>query len=343
VAVAGAKACLCLLSWIGITFTLSRAISRRWSSAAIAGSVWLGCAILVTALANGSSVVEKVGSGLRALFLPESMAILALVSIFAGAIYAFFGEKNADGLVIALIGCCGLLLAFRCLLLMRLMGYPVFYNQLVLVAYALTVVFIGRLLLGKERPLLISLLFVPVLITGMASTLPEYQWSPRELLRTDRGSIFVAPYKAAAYREAIDFMRHAKALGHNTISMPEDVSLYFLSGVNCPLRMYMIPPFLLDPGQPTTEYLSDFDSQKIDYVLLSNRKATEYGLSFFGEDYNQRIMQHVNLHFVPVGTIGDYDDDSHWGVRIYERKDVTARVTNLDRKSDDPIAKARNQ
>jgi hypothetical protein len=142
-------------------------------------------------------------------------------------------------------------------------------------------------------------------------------------LQTPRGTIKVPEFKRDPYLEAIAFMKTVGQAGKRVVVMPEDVSLYFFSEVDCPVRVIGPIPYVLDPGQPTTDYINELDARQVDYILITDRHSPEYHLPYFGRDYNQRIMEFIQQHYRQVKTIGNYSLDlenrDHWGALVYER------------------------
>jgi hypothetical protein len=57
------------------------------------------------------------------------------------------------------------------------------------------------------------------------------------------------------------FMKEKDALGESVLSVPEDTSLYFLSGTHCPMRIYAFTSGVLAPGEMTDEGLRELDRQ----------------------------------------------------------------------------------
>src|SRR5215471_3416556 len=71
-------------------------------------------------------------------------------------------------------------------------------------------------------------------------------WKP---IQTDRGTIYALPGKAAWYQAAIRFIQEKVRERESVLSLPDDASLYFLSGVSSPTRVYSFSPGMLAPGR----------------------------------------------------------------------------------------------
>jgi hypothetical protein len=58
------------------------------------------------------------------------------------------------------------------------------------------------------------------------------------------------------------------------------------------------------------------------YLILSNRRAPEYGTPIFGQDYNQKIYAWIQRNYRPVRAIGHYErvaEPKRWAAMVYER------------------------
>jgi len=45
----------------------------------------------------------------------------------------------------------------------------------------------------------------------------------------------------------------------------------------------------------------------VDYIILTNRDTSAYGVPFFGLDYHQRIYQWILANYEQVGTFGSVE------------------------------------
>ena len=106
-------------------------------------------------------------------------------------------------------------------------------------------------------------------------------------LVTDRGRIMVQERVAENYEAAIPLMKQAASRGEYVLSIPEDTSLYFLSGVDCPTRVFAFTPGLVSPGKMTDELIQEMEHKPVRYLLWSNRTFSEYGVAGFGIDFDK--------------------------------------------------------
>jgi hypothetical protein len=143
-------------------------------------------------------------------------------------------------------------------------------------------------------------------------------------LTTERGTVRVSKHLAENYTAAIQFMKEKAALGQSVLSVPEDTSLYFLSGTYCPTRVFSFTPGILAPGKMTNDMIREIDRKPVGYVLWSNRTFSEFGVTVFGKDFDVEIGDYLNSHYRRVGPLipntGHYWD---WTAVVWERKPET--------------------
>ncbi len=120
------------------------------------------------------------------------------------------------------------------------------------------------------------------------------------------------------YQQAIAFMKEKAAAGESVLSIPEDTSLYFLSGTLCPTRVYQFTPGVLVPGRMTEEVINEIERKRVRYLLWSNRSFTEYGVPTFGRDYETAFAGYLTSHYRPVGPLVASTDPG-WAAVVWER------------------------
>jgi hypothetical protein len=137
---------------------------------------------------------------------------------------------------------------------------------------------------------------------------------------TERGTIRVTPTRAEQYRAAIEFMKQKSALGEYVLSVPEDQSLYFLSGTHCPTRVTAFTPGMVAPGKMTDELIHEVESKKVRYLIWSNRIFWEYGVPRFGIDFDQTFGNYLFSHYHRVGPLTPNPVKlGQWNAYIWER------------------------
>jgi hypothetical protein len=140
-------------------------------------------------------------------------------------------------------------------------------------------------------------------------------------LTTERGTVRVSKHLAENYAAAIQFMKEKASLGKSVLSIPEDTSLYFLSGTYCPTRVFSFTPGVLAPGKMTDDMIREIDQKPVSYLIWSNRTFPEYEVPVFGKDFDQEVGDYLKSRYRPVGPlIPNADPDSGWTAVVWERK-----------------------
>ena len=198
------------------------------------------------------------------------------------------------------------LLAFRLLLRNVPAGYPIYYNGPAVLAYLLLLrPIIPRAGFSARTIARNELLLCLGCLTVVAVYSIQMLADPTDLVRltTDRGSIRVPKQVARNYEAAIRFMKEKAARGEMVLSVPEDTSLYFLSGTHCPTRVFQLSPGIIPPGKMTEETIQQIDRQPVKYLIWSNRTYPDYGAPVFGKDYDQEIGNYLTSHYQQVGLL----------------------------------------
>jgi hypothetical protein len=146
-------------------------------------------------------------------------------------------------------------------------------------------------------------------------------YDDREPLVTEHGTILASTQTTEQYRTAIALMKKESAAGRMVLVVPEDTSLYFLSGTEAPARLYFLTPGMLTPGKMTQEMLREIDHGQVRYILWSNRSFPDYGAPRFGTDFDQTLGNYLTTHYRDVGPLIP-DADLEWQTRfeVWERK-----------------------
>lgn len=226
---------------------------------------------------------------LRVVFFPQDMGAYVLFAAIAAWWYFWRQPGSAREAAMALLLTFAVLLAFRIMLRVIPWAYPIYYNGPVLLSFLLLArPFVSRSghsrLSASRGELLIC--FLCLAVTLMNSRRADTLRKPLGLLTTSRGSILVTKNLADQYQEAIQFMKEKNAQGEAVLSVPEDTSLYFLSGTHCPTRVFAFTPGLVAPGKMTDELISEIGRKPVRYLIWSNRIFPEYGVPRFGVDFD---------------------------------------------------------
>ena len=256
----------------------------------------------------------------RWLFFPQDMVLF--VSFAAAFAWWYFYRSPDRNPTLALsFSFCGLL-AFRLLMGMQPTGYPIYYNGPVVLCFLLL---LSRLIVPKD---LRSRSFVhqsEVLVcfgclVAAASFSNPFAALEKGLvpLTMERGTIRVSKHMAQNYQAAIVFMKEKAAAGESVLSIPEDTSLYFLSGTHCPTRLFAFAPGDLVPGRMTNEVISEMEQKRVRYLVWSNRTYPEYGVPIFGVDFDSDFADYLRSHYHLVRALIP-DNDPGWGAFVWER------------------------
>jgi hypothetical protein len=251
-------------------------------------------------------ITQSWGDALRTVFFPQDMGFYVAVAAAMALMLSFAA-----------------LLAFRILLRVIPWGYAIYYNGPVVLSFLMIArAFIPRS--GRSRQFVLRaelLICVACLtITVLNSRRSDYPGRPLGTPTTERGTIVVPRAEAEQYQAAIQFMKEKHARGEAVLSVPEDTSLYFLSGINCPLRAFAFTPGLVVWGKMTDDVIGEIERQRIRSLIWSNRLFPEYGVLRFGTDFDQTLGKYLINHYhrvrpllpAPV-SLGD------WTAEIWER------------------------
>lgn len=270
-----------------------------------------------------SWVLEKT---LRNILFPRDMVLYAILAALGAWLYFWWRTRSsiacspAFPLLLTFSG----LLAFRILMKMAPNGYSIYYNGPVVLSFLLLLcLIIPRS--GRSR----RFVFTGELAICLMCLMPVV-WYTRSLdaqandfvpLTTERGTVRVSKGLAENYKAAIQFMKEKAFLGQSVFSVPEDTSLYFLSGTYCPTRVYLFIPGSVAPGKMTDELIGEIERKPVDYLIWSNRTFSEYGVPVFGKDFDREIGDYLKSHYRPVGPLIPRTGNSwDWAAVVWERK-----------------------
>ena len=260
---------------------------------------------------------------LTPLLFPLDMVLY--VAIAAAAVWWSLWKRRElrESMGPALLLSYGACLAFRILMKMRAVEYPIYYNGPVVLGFLLLwssmIPRTGRtrrfVRLGQTA-ICLGCLAVAFFGARVEEAVARY-YVP---LETERGTVRTLPNLAKNYEAAIRFMQEKAALGESVLTVPEDTSLYFLSGTRCPLRVYLFTPGVIAPGKMEQEVIQEIEKSRARYLIWSNRIFPEFGTPVFGQDFDREIGAYLRAHYRPehrllpgVPAMGD------WTAVIWER------------------------
>ena len=249
-------------------------------------------------------IFERSWDAIAWIFLPQEIPLYVTIAAVAAWRY-FLRKPYSEGAAgVALLLTLAALLTLRMLLLLRTWGYSIFYDAPAILAFLL----LARqaiLRTNRSRAVLFTLevlLCIMCLTVALFGTRRVDSVFPADgKLQTERGTIKVSKSMAAQYTAAIQFMREKNAQGEAVLSIPEDTSLYFLSGTHCPTRLVAFTPGVVAPGKMTDEVIREVEQRNVRYVLWSNRIFPEYDAYRFGVDFDKPLGEYFRSHYRRVG------------------------------------------
>lgn len=243
---------------------------------------------------------------LSAIFFPRDMvAYGAAAAVLAW--WHFWRQPDSDrSPAFPILVTFSSLLAARLLLMMTPFGYPIYYNGPAVFSFLLLTRPIvprygrhRRMVLAAESLICAGCLTVAVLQADV------YAADRSRLVRlaTERGTIYVAKQVRDNYVAGIQFMKEKASRGESVLAVTEDTSLYFLSGTECPTRVFTFNPGVVAPGKMTEDLIQEIDRKRVRYLLWSNRTFPEYGVPVFGKDFAQTLGEYFTSRYRRVGRL----------------------------------------
>ena len=284
--------------------------------------IFLRAALFLTAIA-ALFLTQDWRDALRAIFFPQDMGLYVTLAAIA-AWWHFWRQPAAErAAAMALLPTFAALLAFRIMLRVLPWSYSIYYDGPVVLSFLL----LARPLIprsGHSRQFLLraEMLICAgcLVLTLMNSDRTDNPGKPLGVLATERGTIVVPRNLATQYQAAIQFMKEKSAKGEMVLSVPEDTSLYFLSGTPCPTRVFAFTPGLLVPGKMTDETIRELERKPVRYLIWSNRLFPEYGVLRFGTDFDQTLGEYLFSHYRRVGPLSPAPVSlGDWNAYVWER------------------------
>ncbi len=270
----------------------------------------LGLALLTLLLASHfyslRTLEQTAREVLAAIFFPRDMVLIAAGA--APVAWWVFLRRRVEGgsPALALLLSYSILVAFRILTMMAASGYAIYYNGPVILSFLiLAYMLIPRA--GRSREfvfrgeLAVSLGFLAAVF--LLARVEESYAKHYVPLRTERGTILTSKQRAENYEAAIRFIKEKAAQGEPVLSVPEDTSLYFLAGTECPTRVFAFTPGVLAPGKMVDETIQQMEQKRVRYLIWSNRTYPEYQALVFGVDYDKRFGDYLKSHYHPIGRL----------------------------------------
>ncbi len=289
---------------VGGIFLAARSVIARW----------VFFAAVLTLCAMHSREAVKL---LRPVFFNSGM-------IWTGLVLAAMALKRwveAPALLLAVVAmACGV----RSLTKMAPNGYAMFFDVLVYLMWLVAVYAAARRFSVKLDGAFGTAIAALSCVAVATLAFDYYPIHERSFaVSSERGLLYTTPEIGKGFSEALAFLETAKRDGQGVAILPEDTSLYFLSGTLAPSRWYLVLPQVLPPGRLTADYVDELERAHLRYVLVSDRATPEFGLPLFGVDYGRQIQAWLNQHYRVVRRIGDYQQVQYpraWGALVYEHQ-----------------------
>jgi hypothetical protein len=291
---------------------------RRWRP--VGSRPFIGAAFVVAALALFASRLRPIWViAFRTIFFPQDMVLYLAIAALAACWWLWQERRARDMSTIAIALIFASLFGFRILSGTNATGYSVYYDGPAVLCFLLLAPSVLPRQMGRHAIFLRQALVCFACLTAVVlqvSTLPHETGLVR--LTTERGMIRVPKPQAENYQAAIAFIKDKKSLGESVLSVPEDPTLYFFAGVQCPTRVMSFTPGVVAPGKMTDEVMRELDRQPTRYVLWSGRTFYEFGVPLFGRDFDQQLGDYLTSHYRFVRPVGANRDG--WNAGIWERK-----------------------
>jgi hypothetical protein len=122
------------------------------------------------------------------------------------------------------------------------------------------------------------------------------------------GELYLEPAEATVAREITDFVATQKRIGNSVVLLPELPMVYALTGTEAPSRLYTVQPGFLPPDWEPT-YVSQLRRVDPKYIVLTNRNTSEYGVPYFGIDYDETVYRWIELNYHIIRAFGNFRRD----------------------------------
>lgn len=263
----------------------------------------------------------------RSIFFPNAMVfmILATAPLLVKLVWRSRCSGGFLSVLVLVVGAASV--AFRTLFGTKSLGYSIYYNGPVILSFLLLSTWVAfPKTAGVSRPTMpagvlpFAALFIVAFFPAAHAILSQARVEP---LVTQRGLIYLPLGMAAQYQAAIRIMKDAALRGESTLSVPEDTSLYFLSGARSPTRVFSFTPGIVSPGKMMDQLIAEIEHKQVRYLIWSNRKFAEYGVPEFGVDFDRPLGDYFRSHFRPIAS---FPGDTSWRATLWER---TAQRTQV--------------
>jgi hypothetical protein len=309
-----------VIFWTGFRFWLT-SVLRRLSFHNVAPAIVAS----VGAIAFWLISPERVNDAIAILFFPLPMVFMVGLAVPVALFLFCRRHWQMRDFATLLTLTFGFLLGVRILFGMMPYAYAIFYNGPVLLAFCWLLLSIAIPAQGGQSdPRVRKAIFIvcAALCTWVTvQVYPSYREIRRQrvAVKSARGTIYLPEAMLPAWAEAANFMRQAKAKGQAVMSIPEDTALYFFSGMLCPIRVCIFHPGVVAPGQMMHQVISEMREAQVPYIIWSNRKFYEYGVSDFGIDFEIPLGDYIRDNYRPVLKFGSSTRPDAWRATLWKK------------------------
>ena len=267
---------------------------------------------------------------------PPGMYWIAPVVLIAAIAGFPRGLDRETRCVVALLAVFAMALASRVMFMIIRKGYSINYDVPLFMLYMVAVTAVLWLGCGRlrraDRLYLINCFMVTEAVWFLLVPSPVHRYLQLPV-RTPIGTIYSRPGEAVLVPQMVSFMRTQAEAGKRVLILPEFPMLYAMSGMESPSRWYELVRGMLDDADET-QFISDADSQHVEYVIVTNRPTNEYGYPYFGVDWGKNIQRWIDNDFEQSGQFGKFERrlGAPFAALVYKRRAVPAQ-TNRSRAS----------
>ena len=314
IAKVGFHSLIAMSLWFVLAFLLYK---KRWLTAA--GGVFL-IAFLFPFIRHffpllGLPVFGNITAGMlaRDLVFPQGMFLIVLGFAILSIIGAIRYRQAPLPALIVTIGM-GLMLSLRVMVNIRPTGYAIYSSSLLFLVFMIVLWWVvdrvHRNAQSRARSISVAAYFAvfAILFAEMASGF--YRGLPWPLIHTPLGDVRRTPWHMALVTDFLPVMQQAKSRGEKVLLLPELTGLYFIAGMQSPSRYESLTPGTLEPGKYTEIFLHEMESNPPDLIIVSNRRTSEYGVDYFGLDYDQAVLEWIERRYRLAGEIGHFERKS---------------------------------
>jgi hypothetical protein len=306
----------------GAALGIWRRLSRVTAQHGFGGRVLWSGVLVLTVVWLLAHYIKFFAALTLSLFFPRVAVFLAALAILPAAWLLWTNQFSGKILKLLVLFSFTFTLATRNLFGTEPERYSIYSNGPALLSLFVIINYLAfpkRATPGSKVTPVEFLPCLAVLIAVSVQLLPKYEKSWSYIpLTTERGVVFTDRTSAAGYHLAIGFMKEQAQRGELSLSIPEDTSLYFLSGTHCPTRVFAFTPGILDPGAMTEKTIRELEQKHVKYLVWSNRRFPEYGAPDFGVDFDRALGNYLKSHYKPVRRLG-FDSQDGWTAVIWER------------------------